>query len=142
MKYFSLILMLMVVVGFTAVQAQQQEDVRIANAVELLRKAMIDADAAMLNTLTHESLSYGHSSGVVEDKKAFIENVVKGKPAFLNIKLENQTITCSQDVAIVRHRFLAETKSNDVVGSISIGVLLIWKKENNDWKLIARQAFR
>jgi hypothetical protein len=140
-KYLSIIITCIALCSSLLANAQQDEE-HVAQRVELLRKAMIEGDAAALGRLAHEALSYGHSSGVVEDKHTFIENVVKGKPAFLSITLENQTITCSEDVAIVRHRFLAQTKNNDIVGSISIGVLLVWKKENNEWKLIARQAFR
>ena len=46
-----------------ATQAQSKDEVAVANAVEALKKAMIDADKAALENIATDELSYGHSSG-------------------------------------------------------------------------------
>ena len=48
--------------------AQEKENA-VAAAVEQLRQAMIDADQSKLESLVSDQLSYGHSSGVIDDKK-------------------------------------------------------------------------
>src|SRR5437660_6432730 len=46
--------------------AQSSDEAAVNEAVEALRKAMLDADRARLEELTSDQLSYGHSSGTLE----------------------------------------------------------------------------
>ena len=122
--------------------AQSNEETKVAQAVESLRNAMVDADAAVLASLTSESLSYGHSSGAIEDKAAYIDAIISKKNDFKSIEQTNQTIKMKGDIAIVRHTFNAEVLINGTPAIPNIGVLQVWQKENGQWKLIARQAFK
>ncbi len=114
----------------------------VAIAVEKLRKAMIDANKATLESLAADSLSYGHSNGNVESKIQFVENIVSGKSDFVTIELSEQTISISQNTAIVRHLFNATTNDGGKPGTVKIKVLLVWQKESEGVKLLARQAVR
>jgi hypothetical protein len=67
--------------------AQSKDRKVVQTIVAELRLAMLDADKKNLNQLTSDSLSYGHSSGRVENKKEFIENIVSGKSDFISIDL-------------------------------------------------------
>jgi ketosteroid isomerase-like protein len=122
--------------------AQSKDESAVAAAVESLKKAMIDADKAGLQKLTAEQLSYGHSSGKVEDKATFIDNIVSGKSDFVTIDLTNQTIAISGDAAIVRHTLSATTNDSGNPGSVKLNILLIWQKQKGEWKLLARQAVK
>lgn len=137
MRRISLIA-LVVLVAATASNAQSKEEKAVAAAVERLRQAMLDGDKAALESLTAGELSYGHSSGVVEDKNAFIDALVSGKSDFTEINLTNQTITVAGNVAIVRHE-LHGTANN---APVNIGILLVWQGKGDNWKLVARQAFK
>jgi len=118
--------------------AQSTDEKEIATRVEHLRKAMLDADKTQLDALTAPELSYGHSSGFMEDKAAFIEAIVSGKNDFTRIDLANHSIKFAGSTAIVRHTFNADVDGK----TVNIGVLQIWQKQNNAWKLLARQAFK
>lgn len=122
--------------------AQTKNEISVANAVEQLRKAMIDADSVMLYHLTAEQLSYGHSGGHVENKSEFVEKIVSGKSDFVTIELLNQTISISKKIAIVRHKLNATTNDKAKPGEVHLSVLLIWQKQHGDWKLLARQAVK
>ncbi len=122
--------------------AQSKAQQAVANAVEKLRKAMIDADKTMLEKLTADQLSYGHSSGKVEDKNSFVANIVNGNSDFVSINLSEQTISISGRTAIVRHIFSAKTNDGGRPGDANIRILLVWQKQKGDWKLLARQAVR
>ncbi|MBC7688230.1 MAG: nuclear transport factor 2 family protein [Aquabacterium sp.] len=127
----------------TAVTAQSKNEQQVAIAVEALRKAMVDADKTMLEKLTHDSLSYGHSSGKVESKAAFLENVTNGNSGFESIELTGQTIFVTGKTAIVRHRFVAVTDDKGKPkGAANIGVLTVWQKDKKQWKMLARQAVK
>ncbi|WP_245705577.1 nuclear transport factor 2 family protein [Chitinophaga filiformis] len=122
--------------------AQSKEEKAVASQVELLRKAMVDADKASLEKVANEKLSYGHSGGKIEDKTAFVSNIVSGKSDFVSIDLSDQTIAISGNTAIVRHTLTAETNDNGVAGHVKLYVLLVWSKEGSQWKLLARQAVK
>lgn len=122
--------------------AQNKEEAAVTAAVENLRKAMIDGDKAGLQNITADQLSYGHSSGKVEDKATFVDNIVSGKSDFVTIDLTNQTIAISGDAAIVRHTLAATTNDGGNPGSVKLNILLIWQKQKGQWKLLARQAVK
>ena len=134
--FFILMLSVMVMFG------QSKKEKQVAEAVEKLRKAMIDADSSTLAGLVSDELSYGHSPGYVEDKKLFIENTLNGKADFVTINLSNQTITISGNNAIVRHKLDAITNNEGKPGEAHILVLLVWQKKGGQWKLLARQAVK
>ncbi|MBK5277676.1 MAG: nuclear transport factor 2 family protein [Bacteroidia bacterium] len=127
---------------FSSVLAQSSDENEIASLVETLRKAMIDADKSTLENLAAAELSYGHSGGKIETKVEFMEAIISGKNDFKTITLSDQTISIVGNVAIVRHAFAAEVINNGSLQTPKIGVLLIWKKQQNKWLLLARQAFK
>lgn len=126
--------------------ADAQQDARIkdvAKVVERLRQVMISADSVALNKIAADSLSYGHSSGKVQNKKEFIHSFTSGASVFTAIDFTGQTITISGNTAIVRHILSAAT--NDAgkgPGTVKLGVLLVWVKNGKEWQLLARQAVK
>lgn len=122
--------------------AQARSEKAVAASVENLRKAMIDGDSVMLDQLTFEQLSYGHSGGHIDDKKEFIQKLVSGKSDFVTMELLDQTIVVSKKVAIVRHKLNAKTNDGGKPGEVHLLVMLVWEKANGKWKLLARQAVK
>jgi ketosteroid isomerase-like protein len=121
-------------------RAQGAGEKEVAARVEQLRLAMVNADGKALRDLTAEKLSYGHSSGTIEGREAFVENIVNGKSDFVAIDLNDQSIMISGDVAIVRHKMTGQTNDGGKPGSLKINVLLVWQKQRRQWKLVARQS--
>jgi hypothetical protein len=144
MKYFFTILaaVLFQFSGLAQNSSKFKEETAVAARVETLRQALIDADGSKLKELTSAALSYGHSSGVVQNQAMFIEKITNGESDFVTIEFQNQTIEIIGDVAIVRHNFTAHTKDSGIDKDIKIGNVLVWQKQKNKWLLIARQAFK
>ena len=104
---------------------------------------MVDPNQADFEKLTSEFLSYGHSKGLIEDKKTCIESMVSGKYNFDSIELTEQTIKVVDKTAIVRHTFFAHTHdAGQEPGTVKLKVLMIWQKQKGIWLLLARQAVR
>lgn len=124
--------------------AQTKDEKAVAEANEKLRKAMVDADAATLNNLTDDQLTYGHSGGSApETKKEFVENIVNGNSDFVTIDLTDQTIVVKGTTAIIRHRLVATTHDKGKEpGTVDLLILLVWHKDKGEWKLLARQAVK
>jgi ketosteroid isomerase-like protein len=137
-----LICLIMISGIITSTMAQTKDETAVSTAVETLRKAMIDGDKAGLQKVTADQLSYGHSSGRVEDKATFVDNIVTGKSDFVTIDLTNQTIAVTGDAAIVRHTLSATTNDGGNAGSVKLNILLVWQKQKGQWKLLARQAVK
>lgn len=132
---------LFMIIPFMTALAQNKDEQAIANAVKQLNQAMIDGNHIMLDQLTSSRLSYGHSSGLVEDKNAYITAIVDGVFGFTSIDLSEQTISISDNVAIVRHKFAAGTDNKgQEPGRVNLAVMQIWQKEKGKWLLLARQA--
>ena len=135
------ILLLLLVLSYSFSMAQPANEVEVA--VEALRQAMVDPTEDGLKKLTSADLTYGHSSGLMENQTEFIQALVSGKSDFKSITLSDQTITLPRkDLALVRHNLKGKTVNSGVEGTANIGVLLVWSKEKGGWKLLARQAFK
>jgi hypothetical protein len=129
--------------GATPALAQANDATAVAEAVIELTKAMLAADKAKLESLVVDQLSYGHSSGVVQDKATFVDVIASKKTIYKGINLSNQTVTIAGPNAIVRHNWMGESGSGDGNWTMSkIGILQVWQKQGSNWKLLARQAFK
>ena len=132
--------LLLLPIGFSAL-AQTKDEQAVTAAVEELRKALVDPDKAVLDRLTAEDLSYGHSNGNIQDKTVFIASLTTpGQLDFVDMSLTEQTIKIVKDIAIVRHHLFSNTNDGGKPGTAKLAVLQIWQKQKGQWKLLARQA--
>ena len=114
----------------------------VAAKVEALRMAMTDPSEEKLKAITSTQLSYGHSSGKVEDQAMFIQTLTSGKSDFVEITLTDQVITVEGNTAVVRHQLEAKTNDGGQPGEVKLKIMLVFAQENGDWKLLARQAVK
>jgi len=117
---------------------QTGNETAVSAAVEALRKAMIAADKTALDKLTLPELSYGHSSGRLENKAEFIEALVSGKSGFSAIELSDQTVNVVDKIALVRHVFNGTRRKEG--DKMKLSILTVWLQHQEQWKLLARQA--
>ncbi len=136
-----LCLLVTCIISLGIVRAQSQNN-EIETNVGKLNAAMISKDKSTLDKLTSDDLSFGHSTAVIQNKLEFLNDVVSGPTIFQKIDISNQTIQVAGDIAIVRNTssFTGTNKTGPL--DIKIGVLMIWKKQNGTWKLLARQGFK
>ena len=141
---FGLVSLSLICSGAQAMEASKppSAEQQLGQQIEALRQAMIDGNAAQLDTLAAAKLSYGHSSGLMENKAEFIAKLASGQSDFVTMELTNQQIRIVGDVALVRHDLHADIKDNGTPNRIHLGVLLVWQLQNGQWQLLARQAFK
>jgi hypothetical protein len=125
-----------------AATAETADEAAVGQAVDALTKAMLAADKPRLEALTVEQLSYGHSGGVIQSKAEFVDVIVGKKTIYKSINLLEPSAKVVGPNAIVRHVFTAETEADGKPGSAKVGVLQVWLKQDGNWKLLARQAYR
>jgi len=137
-----LTVMLLIFAAGLGANAQSKDEVAVAAGVEKLRLAMVSGSKGDLESILSSDLTYGHSSGKIENKDAFVDAITTKKSDFLAIELTEQTISIAGDVAIVRHILSASTNDGGKPGTVHLGIVLVWKKNKGDWKMIARRAFK
>lgn len=115
---------------------------QVEETVEKLRLAMISGNRAELTNIASDKLTYGHSSGKIENKAEFVDVLATKKSDFVTITLSNQTVEVEGNTAIVRHVLDADTNDGGKPGKVHLGILLVFNKDNSGWKLIARQAVK
>lgn len=122
--------------------AQSKAEKAVAEAVQQLRKAMVDGDSIILTKLTSPSLSYGHSGGHIDTRQEFVSNLGSGRSDFVTIDLSEQLITIHGKTAIVRHTLIGATNDGGKPSTVKLHILLVWEKARKGWVLLARQAVK
>ena len=123
-------------------KAQTIEESKIAQLVTEFNQAIVRTDTTALNNLVHNQLSYAHSSGLIQDKKAFIKAIIAGPNFFKSFDLRGQTVAIAGKNAIVRHIATAQAINNGNPVEIKFGNLMVWQKYRGSWKLLARQGYK
>jgi len=126
--------------GSTAALADQTGEV--LQAIEEYRKAMVDGNGARLLELSHDDMSFGHAGGVFQTKVEFVKTVVDKAEVFHSIKLYDHWIKVSGDLAIARHVFDAFILYQGKDQNFLLNVAQVWKKQDGNWRLFMRQAYK
>lgn len=126
----------------TATMAQSPAEKEVVAVVETMRKAMMSADKAALEKIASDDLSYGHSSGLIEDKATFVHSIVSGKFGFVKIEFPDLSVKIYDNTAVVRHKITGDTLNDGKPATVNIGVMLVLIKQKGEWKLVARQAYK
>jgi ketosteroid isomerase-like protein len=126
--------------GFAGAEAA--DEAAVTESVEILRKALLQADKAKLEQVASAQISYGHSDGRVETKDQFITGVMTRKQVVKSLTFPELKVAVVGNAAIARHIYLAESELEGKATTTRIGALQVWQKQDGGWKLLARQGFR
>jgi ketosteroid isomerase-like protein len=119
-----------------------EDDAAVTQAVEALRKGVFDKDKAALDKLATAELSYGHSSAVVQNKAEFIDGVMNRKATLKSLTFPELRVTMAGNNAIARHRYVSESEQDGKTSNIDIGILEVWTKADDGWRLLGRQGYK
>ncbi len=143
MKFHKSIIVLSMFIGLASYgQSVNSKKENVSKAVNALYGAMVDPNKHLLELYTTNDLTYGHSSGTLENQEEFIDAVLNGPFDYLSINPGNQTINISGKNAVVRHLFIAKGSNDGKMTDVKIGVLMVFQKKKDHWKLLARQAYK
>ena len=127
----------------STVQQESLSIEEVQQAVLIFNKAMVDPSVELMEGLCTEELTYGHSSGLIQNKAEFIDDIVNGPFDFISLEAPEQTIHISGNTAIVRHIFLAKATNAGEAVDIRIGNVQVYQKGGDGkLRLLARQAYK
>ena len=102
-----------------------------------------DKDSLALDRILNETVTYGHSSGKVENRSEMIAGAIHNKASYRDFRMENFTVFFeNKKTAIVRHILKAITIENGSESPLNLNVLQVWVKKKREWKLAGRQSVR
>ena len=120
----------------------QSKHLSLDSAADRLHRAMLIADAQQLDRLISDSLTYGHSGGMIEGKQSFIQHLISGESDFIALEVSDQHATILKDVAWMRLNMLAEVIDKGNRMNVRLKILYVWVLQKGQWKLLARQAVK
>lgn len=127
-----------------SVLAQGKAEGKVLNQIKALNGAIfINRDSAILAGLVDEMVTYGHSSGKIENKPEMIHNAMVSTTTYKDFGMSDVSIRVDGKTAIVRH--VLKARSFDAAGKegvLHLNVLQTWIKKNKQWILVARQAVK
>lgn len=127
-------------VSTTAAWSQSAQVIKLTKAVDAFVSALESGERSSLKKITSDALSYGHSNGLVENKQVFVEALASKQADFLTVNISNQSVLVSGKNGIVRHRLDASIIDKGKQIEAHLNILLVFRKEKGEWKLLARQA--
>jgi ketosteroid isomerase-like protein len=111
----------------------------ILGVMETYKDAMIHNNAAVLEKLLHEDLTFVHSAGQLERKADVMKSVTTGKNVIIRMEFSDSTVRTYGNTALVRCRVDLWHSETNIV---HMNVLHAWVKTADGWQLAARQATR
>jgi len=142
-RHFTTILAFSGLSTFTATASIGAEnDSAIDLVIEALRQAMLAKDKARFEVLCADELTYGHSSGKIENKVEFIAGATNPNWHWNSLEFVQTNTKMSGDIGIARAVLSGVYEAGGKVIPIKDGVLMVWQRQRGEWKLIARQAYK
>ena len=115
----------------------------IAAAELALYRAMIAQDFVAMDALLADDVVYIHSTAVAEDKAGYLAGVRDGLYDYGTIESSNVTVRNHGDVAIQTGAVVMSVAARgEPKAPITLLFTLVWKREEQGWRLWQRQATR
>ena len=118
----------------------QNDPSEVVNQMKRFHELMVQNDTS-IGQYIDESLSYGHSSGWVENKTDFVSDL-KSRIDYHSIKEDSIIARVHGKLANVRFVGVYDSTLDGKRAEIRLKVLEVWVKKKKGWKLFARQAVR
>jgi hypothetical protein len=112
---------------------RQADDARVV--------ATIAADRAKLGAIFSDDLNYAHSSGVVNDKAAYIDTIVSGHTKYFSIDYEQRKfVPGAPGIVLMMGRCHIKSANDGQPIDQRLNFLAVWRLEGGTWRFLAWQS--
>ncbi len=101
---------------------------------------MIDDDFATLEAILADDLTYGHSSGVVDTKAAYLETLRSGKTKYLTFDRAPSVVRVYGDTAIITGTATLSLRGQ--AAPFTLRYTLAYVMREGQWRMVAWQSTR
>jgi ketosteroid isomerase-like protein len=139
----SLILMLLSAAVLLPATTDAKAEKDVLAALEAWKQACIHKDKAAFDKIYHSDLTYGHSSGLMENKAQAIQHMIESKTAYVGIDFADTAVRVYGNAALVTGKTTIHEKTADgKMVDVNLSVLYTLLKGPQGWQMVARQATR
>ena len=104
--------------------------------------AQIKQDAAALDRLLGDDLTYVHASGLVQGKAEFIADLKSSKRVYKKVINSDVNVRLLQDAAVITAKSEISVSFDGKENNLSLQVIEVYARRNGGWQLIAYQSTR
>lgn len=105
--------------------------------------AMLQADRAALEAAYSDDLHYTHSSGAIDTKSVFVENLASGQFKYLAYDHVERDFTFpAPGIALVNGKAKLRVASAKGEMDLFLSYLGVWREEGGKWRFLAWQSCR
>lgn len=141
MKQFLIILL--ITLFTSSAFGQSGKEAEVWTRVDALNKAVFETkDSAAIQDLVAEAVTYGHSTGDIENKPLMLHNAVHNTQVYRNLSVEKLGVSTAGETVIVRYILRADVIKNGNTSPLNLGILQVWARNKGKWRLFARQAVK
>jgi ketosteroid isomerase-like protein len=108
-------------------------------ASDALKQAMMKKDAAALQKLLHEDLTYSHSNARKQTKADVVE-AATGKTTIEAMDFSDATVRVYGTTGLIRANVDMRNSTDGKSTTSHLNILFVWLKGPGGWQLVARQA--
>ena len=101
---------------------------------------MIDDDVATLEAILADDLTYGHSSGVVDTKAAYLEALRSGKTKYLSFDRLQSAVRVYGETAVVTGTATLSLRGQ--AAPFTLRYTLVYVLRDRQWRMVAWQSTR
>ena len=119
----------------------QIDSLGLRNSMQQLDNALLQKNEAVLKSVLHKDLGFGHSNGWIQTRADILNDFTSGKLTYN--KFENNSsgiVTISKKYATVKTNTNAEGVVNGTAFKLTLHIMQFWIRTKNGWQLIARQS--
>ena len=102
--------------------------------------AMTGGDLATLESLLADTLTYTHSSAVVDDKASYVESIRSGRVKYLKVERFDTHSQVYVDTVITTGRARIDVKVSDVERNLNMRYANVWIKTPQGWQFALWQS--
>jgi hypothetical protein len=131
-----------ILVAFTSSLHAQMDERQKLTALEKRRmEAMVHRDTTTLSGLLSDSLTYIHSSGVIDNKKSFIKDIGSGRITYIFIYPEKISVVVDGNIGWIYGRANLRFKLASMTHTIDLYVSFVevYQLKRSQWQLVLCQ---
>jgi uncharacterized protein (TIGR02246 family) len=113
---------------------------QIAELEERRRKAMLDADIAVLDEMFADDLSYTHSNAVMERKALYLERLAAKHYDYRELNFLDQDIRVTGDAALITGRMTGEVVIAGQFRQLNSRTTVVWTRQHGRWRMLTFQS--
>jgi hypothetical protein len=102
---------------------------------------MLTANRQLLDAVCMDEVAFGHTSGLLQTKAEFIDQVCHGDTRWNALEFRNPRNRIVGDCALSHFRFVGQNQRGTETNRLEFDVVLVWRWQDGRWQMLVRQGY-